>query len=121
MLNGVHNLPQPPGLLLASRVPSSKRSRCGSVPRSAMPLHAACKCPTGVLDLVRHCGCAQVEEAPVLWLSRAVFDNIRPALLNSWQTDRRLTNEPELVGALYAAIQVRSACLSRLARKPAQH
>jgi len=49
----------------------------------------------------------QVEEATVLWISRAVFEHLRPSTLTSWQAGRVVDNHAALEAGLLAAIQVK--------------
>ena len=55
---------------------------------------------------------AQVESGGVVWVSREVFDHVRPGRLSDWQRGRVVDNEGEVVAALQAAIRVRpTRCL----------
>lgn len=49
----------------------------------------------------------QVEDGTVLWISRDVFDHVRPSRLVPWQTRRVVDNEAEVLTALQNAITVR--------------
>ncbi len=43
----------------------------------------------------------------MVWVSREVFDHVRPGRLSHWQRGRVVDNEGEVVAALQAAVRVR--------------